>query len=104
IRTLAEIEAVIQRVLAHGDTLNGPEPLTNHGADGVAAKFSIRAFIADFRGNRYVAFQNDFGSGGNFQIDGFTTNQFHRSASQSAGNRELVDADARDKLRTKKDR
>ena len=42
-----------------------------------------------------VAFENDFGVGGNFQIDSFALHQFHRLLAEEAGDDEFFDVGRR---------
>ncbi len=62
--------------------------LVGHGVEaGVVAEGAFAAQFAEFD----VAFEDDFGVGGDFEIDGFALDDFDGLAAQEAGDHELLD-------------
>src|ERR1041384_5305227 len=95
---------MIEGIAPHRDTLYGPKPFPDYGTDGVAAEFAVGSLIADFRGNADRSLENDFRGRRHFDIYGFASNQLYRSFSERSCDRELIDVDRGNELRSEKDR
>src|SRR5581483_5188591 len=94
-----EVKAVVDGIASHRDAVDRPKPLADHRPDRVAAELAVRPLVADVRRDVEMTFQDDLGRRRHFDVDGLAFYEFHRLASERAGNRELVDVDAGHELR-----
>ena len=93
---------MIERIAPHRDALDVPEPPADHRPHQVTAEFPVRPLISYLGRNYKSSFENDLGGGRHFDIYHLAGDQLDGRFSESAGDRELIDINAGNELRSEK--